>query len=441
MRQEDWTTRLRDRLEHFEEVAPEGLWEDIERVLPAAPKQKKVRFAGLRRWAVAAAVAGALVVATSYLFMNQPENQMEKPSAKVVSRQPSVSQSVASSSEPTAPSSALTADKTPLLVAPLRNQSVKNLLSTAQQLVEKVADGFSTEASDLVAAAKHLAQGTDQSAANPLETAQNTAEKRTDSDASKTLPHGDTNDRRSMSPISHTDSYRYTVSRRNTGSGQLTASLFLQNGFVEGQKANNVRMSEAMIDYYSLSADESLVTASLPQRAQANETVYLTDYKEHAAHHKPVSVGINVSYHLTDRLWIETGANYTRLTSDFTQQMRTNTLQTTQRLTYIGVPLRAGYEVWKKKPLRVYGIVGGEADINVKAERESSDEQRSMNRDRVQWSVSAAAGVQVDIVPKLGLFIEPGVRYYIDNGSNVENIFKDKPLNIDLQVGVRYTVK
>lgn len=441
MRQEDWTTRLRDRLEHFEEAAPEGLWEDIERALPAAPKQKKVRVASLRLWAVAAAVVGALVVATGYLFMNQPENQMEKTSAKVVSRQTAVPQSGASSGERTASSSALTADNAPLSVEIPRNQSVKHILSAAQQLVAKVADEISTEASDLVDAAKHLAQGETPSAANSSEIAQNATEKSTDSDISKTPPQHGTNVHRSTQPISRADTYRYTASRRNAGSGKLTASLFLQNGFVEGQKANNVRMSEAMVDYYNLSADENLVTASLPQRARTNETVYLTDYKEHADHHKPVSMGLNVSYHLTDRLWIETGANYTRLTSDFTQQMRTNTLQTTQRLTYIGVPLRAGYEVWKKKPLRVYAIVGGEADFNVKAERESSDEQHAMNRDRVQWSVSAAAGVQVDVLPKLGLFIEPGVRYYIDNRSNVENIFKDKPLNIDLQVGVRYTVK
>lgn len=441
MRQEDWTTRLRDRLEHFEEVAPEGLWEDIERSLPAAPKQKKVRIVAWRRWAVAAAVACALVVATGYLFMKQPENLLSRQSSETVSRSPASPQSATSNGESAAPSSEQTADNAHVAAETSRHLSAKSLLSAAQQMVERVAVGISAEASEALTAAKRLAQGENLPVENPSEIAQNAPEKPIKGDENQARQHDNSKVRPSTQSTTRTDAYRYTAPRSNTGSGKLTASLFVQNGFVEGQKANNVRMSEAMIDSYSLGADENLVTASLPQHSRASETVYLTDYKEHANHHNPVSVGLTVSYHLTDRLWIETGANYTRLTSDFTQQMRTNTLETTQRLTYIGVPLRAGYEVWKKKRLRIYGIAGGEADINVKAERESSGEQRSMTRDRVQFSVSAAAGVQVDIVPKLGLFIEPGVRYYMDNGSNVENIYKDKPLNIDLQVGVRYTVK
>ena len=64
-----------------------------------------------------------------------------------------------------------------------------------------------------------------------------------------------------------------------------------------------------------------------------------------------------------------------------------------------------------------------------------------MEKDRLQWSAGSALGVQLNVTPALGLYVEPGLRYYFDNGSNVENIFKDKKLNFQLQVGVRLDIK
>ncbi|MFR5269626.1 MAG: hypothetical protein ACLTGI_01375 [Hoylesella buccalis] len=41
----------------------------------------------------------------------------------------------------------------------------------------------------------------------------------------------------------------------------------------------------------------------------------------------------------------------------------------------------------------------------------------------------------------LGLIFEPGVKYYIDNKSETQNFFKDKPLNVHLQVGLRWNIQ
>lgn len=49
-------------------------------------------------------------------------------------------------------------------------------------------------------------------------------------------------------------------------------------------------------------------------------------------------------------------------------------------------------------------------------------------------------GIQYDVLPQLGLYAEPGVKYYFDNGSPLINIFKDKPLNLNLQVGLRLNI-
>ena len=52
MKQEDWTSRLRERLENHETPAPEGLWQQIESALPAG---RKAKVTPLKKWIAAAA--------------------------------------------------------------------------------------------------------------------------------------------------------------------------------------------------------------------------------------------------------------------------------------------------------------------------------------------------------------------------------------------------
>jgi hypothetical protein len=64
-----------------------------------------------------------------------------------------------------------------------------------------------------------------------------------------------------------------------------------------------------------------------------------------------------------------------------------------------------------------------------------------MDKDRVQWSAGASVGVQYDVFPQVGIYAEPGVKYYFDNRSRVRNVFKETPLNFSVQVGLRINVK
>ena len=64
----------------------------------------------------------------------------------------------------------------------------------------------------------------------------------------------------------------------------------------------------------------------------------------------------------------------------------------------------------------------------------------SSKRDRMQWSTQVAAGLQYDVVPQVGIYVEPGVKYYFDNGSQIENAFKDKKWNFNIQVGFRWNI-
>lgn len=161
-------------------------------------------------------------------------------------------------------------------------------------------------------------------------------------------------------------------------------------------------------------------------------------YSEKKHHSRPVSVGLTVDVPLTRRLSVVTGAVYTSAATDFMSSVGKSEVQEKQRLHYVGVPLGAKLEVWSIGGLHTYATAYGQADFNVAARLSSGGISKDIKKDRPQFSVGAAAGVQYNIVNSLGMYVEPGVRYYIDNGSGMETIFKDKQVNFSLQLGLRY---
>ena len=160
-----------------------------------------------------------------------------------------------------------------------------------------------------------------------------------------------------------------------------------------------------------------------------------------AKHHVPVSVGLQVAFGIAPRLSLSTGMVYTRTSSDFYPYASSSSYNVHQVLHYVGIPVGLNYEFWQSGGFHAYVMAGAEADYNVKNDTEEEGvKKENAKRDRVQFSGKASLGAQYDITPKVGLYIEPGAKYYFDNGSHVENTFKDKKLNFNLQFGLRFNL-
>ena len=160
-----------------------------------------------------------------------------------------------------------------------------------------------------------------------------------------------------------------------------------------------------------------------------------------AKHHAPVSVGLQVAFGIAPRLTLSTGLVYTRTSSDFYPYASSSSYNVHQVLHYVGIPVGLNYEFWQSGGFHAYVMAGAEADYNVKNDTEEEGvKKENAKRDRVQLSGKASLGAQYDITPKVGLYIEPGAKYYFDNGSHVENTFKDKKLNFNLQFGLRFNL-
>ena len=215
----------------------------------------------------------------------------------------------------------------------------------------------------------------------------------------------------------------------------LSFSLYASNGLTNQQAQNPVLMSQAMAMNYA-----ELNDISQSSRRGAPQPIMLTNFSEKTTHKMPFSVGLSVACSLADRWILQTGLAYTRTESEFTSRMSNSTVTTQQRLHYLGIPLQMRYDFWQRNSLTTYAAAGAQADVNVSAERKTEGVDVEMHRDRLQFSLSAAIGLQYNILPAVGFFGEASLRYYPDNGSTVQNYFKDKPLSPSLQAGIRLNV-
>ena len=139
----------------------------------------------------------------------------------------------------------------------------------------------------------------------------------------------------------------------------------------------------------------------------------------------PVTVGLNVGKQLTGKWSIESGVNYTLLRSDAGNEQ--------QKVQYLGIPVKVNYTCIDTKKVDLYLSGGGMLEKCISAKR--GDE--SLSAKNIQASLMAAAGVQYKINKNVAVFAEPALAYNFDNGSSVQTIRKEKPLNFNLLCGVR----
>lgn len=168
--------------------------------------------------------------------------------------------------------------------------------------------------------------------------------------------------------------------------------------------------------------------------------------QSHTKHRMPVTVGFSVSWHLNDRWALESGLTYTKLSSELWSGTEAGFYESDQKLHYVGIPVKAGYKLWKNKLFAVYMSAGGAVEKCVSGKvnttymvdgKAAGSEETDLKVNELQWSVSAAVGAQVKLTRHLGLYVEPGVNYYFNDGAPVETIRKEHPLNFNLQTGLR----
>lgn len=186
--------------------------------------------------------------------------------------------------------------------------------------------------------------------------------------------------------------------------------------------------------------------------SKASAIVYnQPEVQEEYSHKIPVKVGLTARYNITGKLGVETGLTYSILSSSIktgNSETGKNWSTGSQTLHYLGIPLNISFNILNSRYVNIYVTGGGMMEKSISGSIKT-DEYVDGKFDRtlttnispkgLQWSVNAAAGIQANILPQLGFFVEPGVSHHFKNGSRVRSIYTDKPTDFSLGFGLRYS--
>ena len=410
MKEEEWIKRLRDHLADYEAPVPDDLWERIEARLPkelVAEKPKARRIPLWVRWTAAATIVGVLIGTTALLW---PSHE-EAPTAPMASATKKADYSQVESNK-TPMESEKTIESEP--VSPAIVSSV--IAKIAEPIVAEAIDRPQPDTTSL-----YIKEVEPQVA--EAEPQQPTIEPAPAEEQPKVEPSQQQLIRELDEKIAEYKTHR---------SHRATVSLYASNGFGNLSNRNGVLMSEQMLANYDYDSRMGVAAST-----RSGSPVYLANYEERQKYYQPISFGLTANIPISSTLSLSSGVVYTRLRSDFMNIANVFVYEKKMTLHYIGIPLNVQYRVWQWHGLNVYATGGGQADFNVNVHLEADGLEQEIKKDRVQWSIGGALGVQYNIIPQLGLYAEPGIKYYFDNGSHIRNYFKYRPTNFNLQIGLR----
>ena len=448
----DWTNKLRDQLADYQEPVSHDLWAEIEQSLAQSKKVgdeetdvKKIpqaRVVALKRWSVAAAIA-LLGVGGSYVYLHDDE-----PGQANLAVQSPFSKAAGSDRTSSVRAEAQSAGGKNAILFAENNESAhqlnhhlvgrqlnhsKSSLSSQDRTVAVDNDNEIMLAAEVEMPERPVDVEANDQELSVLQKQNEDSERQMAASADATKPlKADVGQKLYAGRVyddhferSYKDKYEQT----------WTMNLYAENvslgtgsdGMSNGMYASSDPLAGGGF------ADHGVFLAASPLR-------YAIPKYVEAKHHAPLAIGAQVGIGLAPRLSLSTGVVYTRVASDF-KSYGVSEFDTHQVLHYVGVPLGLNYEVWSTGGFHAYVMAGGEADFNVKNDTKVSGHKEDVKRDGVQFSGKASLGAQYDVTPQVGFYIEPGAKYYFDNGSEIENTFKDKKWNFNLQFGLRINLK
>lgn len=467
----DWTDRLRDRMADYEMPVGDELWANIEQSLAQDEvfvnknihsNNGVARSVVMRRFSIAASIA-ALLAGGAYVYFHPWNEVAENEVAAIFDKGPKTFIDKRQTAVPKDSQAAISDNNQKSISDNGQNAiyddgqtavSANGQNAMSKDRLQTLSEGGQTR-NNILAQSNSVGLVSSESALSLDLDTQSSA--RSVNEKSETVPssrssrkvnslitsEGDVmssaqNGRRTVLAQSSMDEELGRKDKRHRGG--LKLQLYGENGFIgKTSGGNSPVLMSSMPSSDPVFYDKNTQIASLfDERYMV--MIPTSDLYEETKHHQPISVGMQVGFHLLPKLKLSMGLVYTKVSSDFISGVSDTRTVSTQDLHYIGIPLNLSYSVWEYKGLHTYVTAGGEGAVNIKNHTETDGEVKESKRDKMQWSTNASVGIQYDFIPQLGVYVEPGMKYYFDNGSQIENIFKDKKLNFNIQFGLRFNV-
>lgn len=426
MKQEDkWMKNFRERMKDYSEPLPDDLWQEIQQDLKAE-EVKVIPF--WKRWQMAAAVALVLVVSSLsvWFWTSSPVNGTRE---YVVETE----QALESYQEEE--------------IAQTVEEIVKKQESVVTEIIKK------RKANEVVAPKEVIEDATEENLSETIETedsktivkddAQESKEEVKEVEVKETPARQNHPTKSSQGLIVKKGKKRDTSWSVGLSAGNLMASAkgegngrMLMGDVLPGRPNYYLEFMTPIADEYASNSDEEV----LPSRSRGLFGTETIGYN----HRAPLAFGLSVRWALNDDWALESGLTYTRLVSD----VNVGYSKGEQKLHYVGVPLKVNRRLWSNQWLEVYGSAGGMLEKCISGSQKltqklskdiSKEEETDLKVNELQASLNAALGVQLKLNGRVGIYAEPSVVYYFEDGSEVETIRKEHPLNLNFQVGLRFT--
>lgn len=407
---DDLLNSIKDRLDSYEESAPEGLWSDIEASVFPKEKPRKAAFVPWMWLSAAAAAVAAVLIVTNTLSNDPKEDRIVAQTDITPSSSVNPGDDPASSEE----LASLLADADVRPVEPAAPGRVRSLpvksVPENQASLEPEPEMAAEAEPDLV-----------------LE-----PESEMVVEAEPTVPVEQEQDRRVATNHDGEDWSGYMSATDDGDTGFLSRISMKASLAGAATQSQDVSNYDPAMFYYGSGDTRSSGYSEEPTRAFApmDPLISASSVETDTRHHRPVRMSLTFHMPLGGIFGVETGASYTLLRSTVTTTSGSTVNRNIQTLKYLGIPVNLTADLYGNDWCRLYLSGGGMAEKCVSGEIKP-----------LLWSLNAAAGLQVNLGRSLGIYAEPGLSYHFDDGSPVRTIYKDRPLDFMMTLGARMSFR
>lgn len=414
MTDREFDEMIREKLSAPQEEIPSGLWERIEVGLDAA-KAPGRRAAVLHRWmwGVSGAAAAVAVLAFVGVRLMNPQTETE---------------SVAESG----------VEIFDVVKAPSADENAASLLAMSEETASKAEHPEAKNADNFMADSAIPQQ-------HPNSQADIQISKETDSEVSE---HEDISF--SDNPASETQSTFVDTDE----AGEPECEIRVDNSDIEAVYGTDESSAKRKRTPLELTVGGNSFGG--PQKNRVPKMMYSQGHRtptytfvEDGNSDKfdlPLSFGVGVKYSITRWLGVGVGVNYTLLgkkTSGtyYTEDGWSYNVDMKNAQHYIGIPVDIFFSVFRNRWWDTYATVGGCVEKCVSNKytgvHEGTQLTYSPKVNGVQTSVKVGLGVEFSPLSFMGIYIDPSLRYYFDNGQP-RSIRTAQPLAYGVEAGLRF---
>lgn len=405
---EEFDLIMRSKLQDAEERVPQGVWQGISSRLDAMEAAGKAPSRHIWGWSVAA-LAAAAAIAAGIFFRGTTDHNSNLLNNK----------------------EELTAHVVPSVPAEERNNAP-----------------LQAEALTLSEALPHPSQAAQADRARPAASVKHTAPVQGNTVAIAEEETAQAEETENEVTDNKQDTASYGVTAKDRAQSAAEVSAYETDPFAaleaEDARAESRKVKIAAVLGGSMSGNNSSAS-TVNYGAEGNSYSNLQETST-SSYGIPVSVGAGLRFAISPRWAIGTGVDYSMLTRTFSGIYRPESGvpvngEVRHTVQYIGIPLNIYYNAATTKNFRFYLFGGGQGEwciSNRYKVLESPDNAILGSKvDRPLLSVGAGLGLELMLGSRVGIFIDPSVRYYFDS-DQPKSIRTEKPFNINFQTGLRF---